>query len=187
MTPPSWAQLQGSAVAKDLSVYQGISKTRTSGDEVDGLVDTAEGRDIDGLAADNTSSSDASGILTRARVLDGLDEDLEGVLVSHEGDEVESMADDAEGEDLLSGVAAVHHESVDEALDDGAGGLAETLGEATSSVGEVDGPLTSADVVLLAEHSREDGNKVACTSELYFLTHGSISISQMSLQGWTSR
>lgn len=57
------------------------------------------------------------------------------------------MGDDADGHDLLSVVAAVHHEGVGETLNDGALGLAESLlGVTTSRVGEVDG-LTDLDVV----------------------------------------
>jgi hypothetical protein len=57
------------------------------------------------------------------------------------------VGDDADGHDLLSVVAAVHHEGVGETLDDGALGLAESLlGVTTSRVGEVDG-LTDLDVV----------------------------------------
>lgn len=50
------------------------------------------------------------------------------------------MGDDANGQKLLSVVAAVHHERVGETLDDRALSLAETLGGiATGRVGEVDG------------------------------------------------
>ena len=57
------------------------------------------------------------------------------------------MGDNADGHDLLSVVAAVHHEGVGETLNDGALGLAESLlGVTTSRVGEVDG-LTDLDVV----------------------------------------
>ena len=57
------------------------------------------------------------------------------------------MGDNADGHDLLSVVAAVHHEGVGETLNDGALGLAESLlGVTTSRVGEVD-RLTDLDVV----------------------------------------
>jgi len=57
------------------------------------------------------------------------------------------VGDNADGHDLLSVVAAVHHEGVGETLNDGALGLAESLlGVTTSRVGEVDG-LTDLDVV----------------------------------------
>lgn len=54
--------------------------------------------------------------------------------------DLESVSDNANSEELLSVVAAVHHEGVGETLDDGALSLAETLGGiATGRVGEVDG------------------------------------------------
>lgn len=67
--------------------------------------------------------------------------------------DVESVGNNAHGHELLSGVTAVHHERVGETLNDGALGLAETLGGiATGSVGEIDG-LTDLNVVA------EDGKK----------------------------
>ena len=61
--------------------------------------------------------------------------------------DLEGVGDDADGHNLLSVVAAVHHEGVGETLNDGALGLAESLlGVTTSRVGEVDG-LTDLDVV----------------------------------------
>ena len=57
------------------------------------------------------------------------------------------MSNDTDSHELLSVVAAVHHERVGETLNDGALGLAESLlGVTTSRVGEVDG-LTDLDVV----------------------------------------
>jgi hypothetical protein len=61
--------------------------------------------------------------------------------------DLEGVGDNADGHDLLSVVAAVHHEGVGKTLNDGALGLAESLlGVTTSRVGEVDG-LTDLDVV----------------------------------------
>ncbi len=49
------------------------------------------------------------------------------------------MGDNADSHELLSVVAAVHHEGVGETLNDWALGLAETLGSITTSgVGDVD-------------------------------------------------
>ena len=73
----------------------------------------------------------------------------EGLKVSAQSctHDLEGVGDDADGHDLLSVVAAVHHEGVGETLNDGALGLAESLlGVTTSRVGEVDG-LTDLDVV----------------------------------------
>lgn len=117
-------------------------KTYSDGQEGDSLVDTAEGGDIDGLATDGTGGTNAGGILTGTGVDDGINKDLDGVLVREQVDDLESVLDDTDSHELLSVVASVHHQGVGETLNDGALGLAETLGgEATSGVGQVDGGL----------------------------------------------
>jgi len=61
------------------------------------------------------------------------------------------VGDNADSHELLSVVAAVHHERVGETLNDWALGLAETLGGITSSrVGDVD---WSADLDVIAVES----------------------------------
>ena len=53
--------------------------------------------------------------------------------------DLEGVSNDTDSKELLSVVAAVHHERVGQTLNDGALGLAETLGGITaSSVGDVD-------------------------------------------------
>ena len=118
--------------------------------EVDGLAHTAEGRDVDGLAADDTSGTDAGGVLTGSRVDDSINVHLDRVLAGLEVDELEGGADDVDGEDLLTGVAAGEHQGDNKALDDGALGLAEALGlVAALGVRQVDGVLRlDGDVVL---------------------------------------
>ena len=126
------------------------SLARAGGDEVDGLVDAAEGGDVDSLAANHTRGTDTGGVLTGARVDDGVDDDLNGVLVGEEVDDVHGVLDDAHSHELLAVVAAVHHERVHEALGDGALRLAETLLRvAARGVGNVHRVLgLHADVVL---------------------------------------
>lgn len=54
--------------------------------------------------------------------------------------DLESVGNNADGHELLSVVAAVHHQRVGETLDDGALGLPEALdGIATGGVRDVDG------------------------------------------------
>jgi hypothetical protein len=53
---------------------------------------------------------------------------LDRVLVGEEVDDLEGVLDNADGQRLLAGVAALAHEADGEALDDGALGLAEALG-----------------------------------------------------------
>lgn len=125
-------KLVSEALSNGLDVAEG-SFTSTSGEEVDGLVDTTKGRDIDGLTTDSSLSSDTSGIFAGAGVDDGIDGNLDGVLVSEQVDDLKGMLDNADSHKLLSVVAAVHHEGVGHTLNDGALGLTETLGSVTSS------------------------------------------------------
>lgn len=69
----------------------------TDGDEGDGLVDAAERRDVDGLTADGTLRTDPGRVFARASVDDGVDEDLDRVLVGQEVDDLERVGDDADG------------------------------------------------------------------------------------------
>jgi len=119
-------QLLSKALGNALDVAE-RGLTGTDGEEGDTLVDTAEGRDIDGLATDGTGGTDTGGVFTGTAVDDGIDGDLDGVLVGHDVDDLESVSDDAHSHELLSVVTAVHHERVGETLNDGALGLPEPL------------------------------------------------------------
>ena len=55
----------------------------TDGKESDGLVDTAQRGDIDSLAANGTGGADTSGVFPWAAVDNGIDGDLDRVLVGH--------------------------------------------------------------------------------------------------------
>jgi len=52
---------------------------------------------------------------------------LDGVLVGQQVDDLESVGDDPDGQELLSVVPSVHHQRVDETLDDGHTALGELL------------------------------------------------------------
>ena len=78
-------QLLGEALGNGLDVAES-GLTGTDGQEGDGLVDAAEGRDIDGLATDGTGGTDTGGVFTGTAVDDGIDGDLDGVLVGHDVD-----------------------------------------------------------------------------------------------------
>ena len=58
-----------------------------------------------------------------------------------EVDDLEAMLDDPDCQELLAVVAAVHHEGVDESLDDGALGLAEPLGGEPEGRDRINGGL----------------------------------------------
>ena len=116
--------------------------------EVDALVDAAKWGDVDGLAPDDTGRSDPRGILPWSGVYDGVDEDLDGVLISEQVDDLERGLEHADGQELLSRVAPVEHEGTDDALDDGAVCLLEPLlGIPSSRVRQVH-VLLGGDVIL---------------------------------------
>ena len=87
-------------------------ETYTNGEERDGLVDSSEGRDIDGLSSDGTLGSDSGRVFSGSGVDNGVDEDLDGVLLGDEVDDLESVLDDSDGHDLFTVVSAVHHQAV---------------------------------------------------------------------------
>ena len=78
-------QLFGQALSNGLDVAES-GLAGTDGEESDGLVDTAERRDIDGLATDSSCTSNTSGVFTWPAVDDGIDSDLDWVLVGHDVD-----------------------------------------------------------------------------------------------------
>ena len=137
--------------------------THADGEERDGLVDSSERRDVDGLSSDGTLRTDSGRVLSGSGVDDGVDEDLDGVLLSDEVDDLESVLHDSDGHELLAVVSAVHHEPVrelvardgeelfdarvDQSLDDRHSSLGELLlGISASGVGDVDG-VVDVDVV----------------------------------------
>jgi len=78
-------KLLSQALSNGLDVAES-GLTSTDGKESDGLVDTAEWGDIDGLATDGTSRSDTGRVLTWTTVDDGINGDLDWVLVGHDVD-----------------------------------------------------------------------------------------------------
>lgn len=126
--------------------------TYAGGDEPDSGVDAPQRGDIDSLTTDSTSRADTGRVFTRTTVNDSINEHLDGVLVGHEVDDLEGVLDDANGQELLAVVAAVHHQRVGQTLNNGALGLTEALNiVTTSAVGDilvVLGLLLHRDVVL---------------------------------------
>ncbi len=112
-------ELISKALRDRLDVTEG-SLTSTHGDQVDGLVNTADGRNIHSLAADGTSATNAGRVFAGARVDDGVDEHLEGVLARDKVDNLKRLLEDAHSHQLLAVVAAVHHHRVGNALNNGA-------------------------------------------------------------------
>jgi len=94
--------------------------------ESNGLVDMAHGTDM-------------FRIFARSIVHYGVHENLNRVLVCEKVDDFEQVGDDAESKLFLSVVAALHHQRVDDALDNGHLGFAELVLRITpGGVREVD-------------------------------------------------
>jgi hypothetical protein len=70
---------------------------------------------------------DTGGILTGTRVNNCINQDLDGVGVSEQVDDLESTAKDADSQQLLSVVTSVHHEGIGHTLNNGALCLPEPL------------------------------------------------------------
>ena len=98
------------------------------------LVNSSEWRHINSLSSDSSSTSNTCGVLTWSRVDDGVDQDLEWVLTSQEMDDLETVLNNSDSQQLLAVVSSVHHQAVDQTLNNWALGLAESLGSVSKEV-----------------------------------------------------
>jgi len=132
-------KLIGETLSNGLDVPEG-GFAGADGKEGNSLVDTTKRRDIDSLSSNSSLRTDTSAIFTGAGVNNGVNEDLDGVLVGQKVDDFESVGDDADGEELLAVVAALHHHRVNQTFDNGHLGLLEPpLGITASGMGDPDG------------------------------------------------
>ena len=126
-----------------------------SGQQVEGIVDTTERRHIDGLSTDDTGTSDTSGILTRTGVDDGINNNLDGVLVRQQMDDLQCVLDNSASHNLLTRVATLLHQAARKALNDGARCLTESLLLVSAScVRKVSGMVSLACNVILEKSQR---------------------------------
>jgi len=131
-------ELFGQALGNTLDVAEG-GLTGTNCKKSDGLVDAAERGNINGLATDGTSGSDTGAVFARTAVDNGINGDLDRVLVGHDVNDLKGVGHDADGLEFFTVVATVHHEGAGETLNDGALSLSEALdGISTSRVRDVD-------------------------------------------------
>lgn len=148
-------QLLRQALRHTLNVPEGRF-SRPDCQQGDRLVHTSERGDIDGLTTHGPGATDTCGVFTGTAVDDGVDGDLDGVLVGHyvylellievvgggldRGRyNFEGVSDNTDGHEFLAVIASVHHERVCETFDDGTLGFAETLdGIAAGGVGDID-------------------------------------------------
>ena len=112
-------ELISQALSNALDVAEG-SFTGTSADQPDGLVHTAQRRDIARLTADGTSTTDTGRVFASAGKSNGIDQHLNGVLARGQVDDLKRVAENAHRHELLAVVATVLHQSVDHALHNGA-------------------------------------------------------------------
>lgn len=113
--------------------------SNTLGDQIDGLVDSSQGRHIDSLLSDDTTCTNSGGIFSWASLDDRVDEYFKRVSSGEQVDDLKSMSDDSDGLDLLTSVSSVELEGSDQSLDNGAECFSELLGlVSASSVGHED-------------------------------------------------
>jgi hypothetical protein len=107
------------------------------GDQVNGLVDSSEGRHVNCLLSHHTTSSNSGRILSGTGLDDSVDENLERVSSGEEMDDLKSMSDNSDGLNLLAGVSSVELERANKSFNDGAKCLSELLGLVSAgSVGD---------------------------------------------------
>src|ERR1035437_5197549 len=114
----------GQALSDGLDFAEG-SLTSTRGHHVNCRIHSPQWGHFDCLSLNNTTDLDTSGVFAGSAILDGLNDNLQGVFASHQADDLEGLLDDFDGHELLSAVPSVHHERVGQALDEGAGDLTE--------------------------------------------------------------
>ena len=77
-------ELISQALGDGLDVPEG-GLSGSGAEQPDGLVDATEGRHVHSLATDGSGAADTGGVLAGARVDDGVDEHLKGVLKAQKG------------------------------------------------------------------------------------------------------
>ena len=103
------------------------------GDQVDGLVDSSEGGNVNCLLSHHTTSSNSGGILSGTGLNDSVDENLKRVSSGEEVDDLKSMPHNSDGLNLLTSVSSVELERADKSFNDGAKCLSELLGLVSAS------------------------------------------------------
>jgi hypothetical protein len=77
------------------------------GDQINSLIDSSEGRDINCLFSDNTACSDSGRVFPWASLEDGIYEHLERIFSCEEMNYFEGVPDNSDGFHFLSGISAV--------------------------------------------------------------------------------
>lgn len=125
-------ELVGQALGDRLDVTE-RSFTSTCAQEPDGLVDTSERRNVDGLTSHSTGATDSRRIFSWAAVLDRVDQDFQRILSSKQMNNFESVFNNTNSHELLAVVSTVHHERAGQTLDNGAESLVKSFDLITAS------------------------------------------------------
>ena len=111
--------LVGEAFREGLHGSEGVG-SNTLQHQVNALVDSSKRGDIDSLSSNGTSGSNSGGVFSGSSLGDGVNEDLDWVLTGGEVDDVKGLLDMSHGQLLFTVVSSLHHDGVDESLDNGA-------------------------------------------------------------------
>ena len=124
-------------VSKAFSNCLQRSESRVSGagrHKIDGLVDSSEGRDINGLSSDGTAGANSGGVFTSTAFSNSVDEDLDWVLAGNDVYDLENLFNNQDSLLFLTvGLSRVtlrpvaEHERVYESLDNGASHFLESF------------------------------------------------------------
>lgn len=82
------------------------------------MVDTTKRGNINSLTTDSSLGTNTGRVFTGTSVDNGINEDLERVLVRQQVNNLKGVLKDTDGHELLPVVSPVHHERVGQALDD---------------------------------------------------------------------
>jgi hypothetical protein len=85
--------------------------TYANGNEGNRLIDSSEGRNIDGLTTYGTLRANTSAVFTWASIDNSINENLDRVLVGEEVNDFECVCDDSNSQELLAVIAALHHQA----------------------------------------------------------------------------
>ena len=149
------------------------------GEEVYGLVHSAEGGDINGLSLNTSTGADTGRVFTSTSVADSIQDDLDRVFAGLELNDFESLAHDPEGFHLFTGVASVEGDASDHSFDEWAQGLSEGAKLiATGSVRDENSGLNSLDSQVVLQCTVEDGEGSIgpFSEELWFCCEGEFSL-----------
>jgi hypothetical protein len=94
---------------------RGLSGTLS--DQVDSLVHSSEGWNVDCLSSDDTTGTDSGWVFSGTTIADGVDDNLKWVLTSGESKNFEGLSHDSDCQLLLATVSTLAHQSIHKTFD----------------------------------------------------------------------